>query len=289
MLNRNRQPVRTTLAAVGLLWVLAMQGPHATAQTVLPEAPKPQTKAEDKHLLVGPANCVSSSYTATNPEAASSALVDAKPCTRPENPFDRFLSTSEPLPMTPKQKLLLAERDLTDKFNLLTVAANSAIYIGSNSHNPYGPGMHGFGYNMGVSLSQDATGEFVNTFLIPSLLHQDPHYHRMPSAPLLHRMVHVVMSVAVMQSDYGRPMFNYADFIGFPIDAEISDLYVPGLQTNLHATGTRVAVGLATVPISNAIAEFLPDVARHVNLHVIFVQRIINQVAREGGSSEANF
>jgi hypothetical protein len=84
-------------------------------------------------------------------------------------------------------------------------------------------------------------------------------------------------------------MFNYADFIGAPIDAEISDLYVPGLQTNLKATGARVTVGLATIPIGNAIAEFLPDLARHVNLHVIFVQRIINQVAREGGSSEANF
>ncbi|HEY0307483.1 MAG TPA: hypothetical protein VGB94_04940, partial [Acidobacteriaceae bacterium] len=235
------------------------------------------------------ANCVSSAYAATNPEAATGALVDSKPCTKTENPFNRFLSTSEPLPMTPKQKLLLAERNLTDKFNLLTIAANSAIYIGSNAHNPYGPGMHGYGYNVGVSLSQDATGEFVNTFLVPSLFHQDPHYHRMPRAPLMHRMVHVVMSAVVMQSDYGRPMFNYTAFVGFPINAEISNLYVPGVQTNLKATGVRVGVALATIPIGNAIAEFVPDLARHVNLHVIFVQRIINQIARDDGTSEFNF
>lgn len=291
------QRVRITVASCGWLLVIAQGGLYATAQTALPEAPTPQakpasqaqTKTDDKRLLVGPANCVSPAYAATNSEAASSALVDAKPCTKPENPFNRFLSTSQPLPMTPTHKLLLAERDFTDKFNLLTIAANSAIYIGANAHNPYGPGMQGYGYNVGVSLSQDATGEFMNTFLVPSLFHQDPHYHRMPRAPLVHRMVHVVMSVAVKQSDYGRPMFNYADFIGAPIDAEISDLYVPGLQTNLKATGARVTVGLATIPIGNAIAEFLPDLARHVNLHVIFVQRIINQVAREGGSSEANF
>jgi hypothetical protein len=91
-----------------------------------------------------------------------------------------------------------------------------------------------------------------------------------------------------MQSDSGRPIFNYADFVGFPIDAEISDLYVPNLQTNLAATGVRVAIGLATVPIGNAIAEFVPDIARHVNLHVILVQRIINQVA-PGDGAPVNF
>ncbi|MDR3735057.1 MAG: hypothetical protein P4L10_05895 [Acidobacteriaceae bacterium] len=276
--------MRRTLAACGLM--LAMGVGTAVAQAALPEAPAPQTNSEEKKLLIGPANCVSPAYAATNPEAASEALVESKPCTKSENPFNRFLSTSEPHPMSPQQKLLLAERDFTDVFNLLTIAGNSAIYIGSNAHNPYGPGMRGYGYNVGVSLSQDATGEFVNTFLIPSLFRQDPHYHRMPTARLMPRIVHVVMSVVVMQNDYGRPMFNYADFVGFPIDAELSNLYVPGLQTNVKATGVRVAVGLATVPIGNAIAEFLPDLARHVNLHVIFVQRIINQVAREGGSPD---
>jgi len=264
---------------------LMLPAVHARAQSALPEAPTPQAKQDDRPL-VGPANCVSSAYAATNPEAATEALVMAKPCRRRENPFNRFLSTSEPQPLTPMQKLHLAERDVTDKFNLLTIAANSAITVGENAYSPYGPGMRGFFYNAGVSLSQDGTGEFFNSFLVPSIFHEDPHYHRMPGASLVRRAVHVVVSAAVMQSDSGRPIFNYADFVGFPIDAEIADLYVPGLQTNLKATGARVATGIATVPIGNAISEFLPDIARRINVHVIFVQRVINNVARQGGSSE---
>jgi len=281
--NRHRRSI------AGCVLLLAFGGTLVLAQAPLPEAPMPQVKPDPNHPLAGPPNCVSSAYATTNPETANQALVRSRHCIRPENSFDRFLSTGNPRFMTPAQKLLLAERNLTDTFNLLTVAANSAIYIGANSHNPYGPGMKGYGYNVGVSLSQDATGEFFNTFAVPSVFHEDPHYHRMPHAPLLHRMVHVVVSVAIMESDSGHPMFNYADFIGFPIDAEISNLYVPGLQTNVKATGARVAVGLATVPIGNAIAEFLPDVARHVNVHVIFVQRIINRVAREGSTNDGTF
>jgi len=243
---------------------------------------------QENRPLVGPANCVSSAYTTTNPEAAAGALVTEKPCSKSENPFNRFLNTSEPQPLTPLQKLRLAQHNLTDPFNLGTIAANSAIYIGANAHNPYGPGLYGFGYNVGVSLSQDGTGEFFNTFLVPSIFHEDPHYHRMQGAKLWQRGMHVIVSAAVMQSDSGRPIFNYADFIGFPIDAEIADLYVPNLQTNLKATGARVALGIATIPIGNAIAEFVPDIAKRFNIHVILVQRLINQVA-PGDGPGANF
>ena len=39
-------------------------------------------------------------------------------------------------------------------------------------------------------------------------------------------------------------------------------------------------------PIDNFITEFLPDVARHIHVQIVLVQRIINQVAKtEGGGT----
>ena len=35
-----------------------------------------------------------------------------------------------------------------------------------------------------------------------------------------------------------------------------------------------------TAPIDNFITEFLPDIARHLHVRIVLVQRIINQVAR---------
>lgn len=183
-------------------------------------------------------------------------------------------------PLTAKEKAHLAAKNLLDPFNTITILGNAAIAVGSDAHSPYGPGMPGFARYVGVSYSEDMTGEFFGTFLIPTVFHQDPHYHREPQRRVAHRILHAVVQVAWAQGDNGRGMVNYADILGFPIDAEIANLYVPGEKTNLPSTAARVATGWALAPTDNFITEFLPDVARHIHVRIVFVQRIINQVAR---------
>ena len=171
-------------------------------------------------------------------------------------------------------------RNVIDPFNAITILGESAIFVGSDSHSPYGPGMAGFGRRVGVSYSQEMTGEFFNTFLIPSIVHQYPRYHRMPHAGYPRRVVHAIAQVIWTQGDNGKGMLNYANLIGNLIDDEISNAYVPGRETTAGATTERYAIGLATAPIDNFVTEFLPDIARHVHIQIVLVQRVINQVAR---------
>ena len=195
------------------------------------------------------------------------------------NFYQRFMNGPEVKPLTPREKAHLAVKNVLDPFNAVTILGNAAITIGANSHSAYGPGMHGFGKLVGVSYSQDMTGEFVGTFLIPSIAHQDPHYHRMPKATIKRRILHAIVQVVWTQGDNGKGMPNYANILGFPIDAEISDLYVPGVKTNLRSTSARVVTGWALAPTDNFVTEFLPDIAKHIHVRVVLVQNIINQVA----------
>ena len=198
--------------------------------------------------------------------------------------FARFLDSATPLPLTPKQKFILAARDVADPFNLLTIGAVSAFSIASNANSHYGPGFHGFAKNAGVSLSQDMTGEFFGTFLIPSLAHQDPHYHRMPNLSVRRRILHVIDEVVIAQSDDGTPMFNYATVFGTIGTNALGNLYVPGRNHSFGASIARISTSLATDPIGNAITEFVPDLARRVNVQVVIVQRLINRVAIAEGA-----
>jgi hypothetical protein len=223
---------------------------------------------------------------ATNPEdPVISASLKPEPCP-PLAPlidwYARFLNGPAVRRLTPREKGWLAVRDVIDPFNGLTIAASSAIFVGANSHSAYGPGMSGFGRNVGVSYSQDATGEFFGTFLIPSVMHQDPHYHRLPRASMKRRIAHALYQVVWTQGDDGSEMLNYANVVGFAIDDEIGNLYVPGQQTDLPSSARRYAIGLATAPVENFITEFLPDLASHIHVRVVLVQQIINQVARTG-------
>jgi hypothetical protein len=140
--------------------------------------------------------------------------------------------------------------------------------------------MKGLGRNVGVSYTQDITGEFFGTFLSPSIVHQDPHYHRMPRASIPRRVGNAIVQVVWTRGDNGQDMVNYADLVGFAIDDEIGNLYVPGQRTNLPSSAERYATGLAIAPVDNFITEFLPDVARRIHIRVVLIQRIINRVAR---------
>jgi hypothetical protein len=201
------------------------------------------------------------------------------------NWYARFLDGPQVKPMTPKEKAWLAVRDVADPFNAVTIAGSSAIAVAANSHSAYGPGMTGFGRYVGVSYSQDLTGEFFGTFLIPSIVHQDPHYHRMPTATIKRRIAHCLYQVLWTQGDNGKGMVNYADLVGFAIDDEIGNLYVPGQRTNLPSSAERYGISLATAPIENFVNEFLPDVARKIHVRVVLIQQIINQVARTDASN----
>ena len=200
------------------------------------------------------------------------------------NWYARFLDGPKVKPLTPKEKAWLAIRNVGDPFNAITILGQSAIAIGADSHSAYGPGMPGFARNVGVSYAEDMTGEFFGTFLIPSVVHQDPHYHRMPEASIKRRIFHCIEQVAWTQGDNGRGMLNYADLVGFAIDDEIANLYVPDRGTNLPASAARYGIGLATAPTDNFITEFLPDLARRIHVRVVIVQRIIDQVAKTNGA-----
>jgi hypothetical protein len=301
---------RTQLALLALLLAAcswpAWAGPieNAGPEPSLPDAPQPQFLHPAKAPAPGPgpvwrAGAALAGAAAARAVAASgsgSGAADASlesgfqlppcpPLLPVVNWYARFTNGPQVKPLTPGEKAWLAVRNLADPFNLVTILASSAISVGSDPDSPDGPGMNGFGRSVGVSFTQDLTGEFFATFLIPSIVHQDPHYHRLPSATLQRRIAHAFYQVVWTQGDNGKGMVNYAYIVGAAASDEVSNLYVPGRKTNLPASAARWSTGLATAPIDNFVSEFLPDVARHIHVQIVVIQRIINQVARTDGPS----
>jgi hypothetical protein len=266
-----------------------------STSTELPDAPIPAQGQQDDVVAVAEASFKVSGNGA-HPCGVFSALkvvyfdpsrIDQvpKPCTELFYPYQRFLTSNVVIPMTWEQKGYLALHNLTDPANIGTILGISAITVASDSHSAYGPGLEGFGKSVGVSLLQDATGQFFGAFTIPSLVRQDPRYFRMPHAPFTKRLIYSISRTVISRSDAGKSMPNYATLLNYPIGAELSNFYVPGVQTDAKSTATRVLTGYALDPVNNIINEFLPDLASHVHVQIIFVQRIINNVASSNASA----
>ncbi len=259
-----------------------------SVSTELPDAPEPAQASQQDVVAVAEA-----SFKATGGGAHPCGVFSAmkvvyvdpsrydvpKPCTELIYPYQRFLTSNIVIPMTWQQKGYLALHDLTDPVNFATILGVSAITVGADSHSAYGPGLKGFGKSVGVSYLQDATGQFFGAFAIPVIAHQDPRYFRMPHAPFTKRLVYSISRTVVSRSDSGKSMPNYATLLNYPIGAELSNFYVPGISTNGASTVARIFTGYALDPVNNLINEFLPDVASHVHIRIIIVQRILNNVA----------
>jgi hypothetical protein len=248
-------------------------------------SPTPASQAPQKPSDSSPASS-SALPDAPKPAQASTPPKEfdctSKPCQVPIiNWYMRFENGPQVKPLTPTEKAWLATKNVIDPFNAITILGEAGISVAADSHSAYGPGFPGWGRYVGVSYTEDITGEFFGTFLIPSLVHQDPHYHRMPKASYPKRIFHAIDQIVWTEGDDGRGMLNYADLVGYGIDDEIANLYVPGRKTNAGATAQRYGIALATAPIGNFITEFLPDVASHIHVQVVIVQRIINQVANK--------
>jgi hypothetical protein len=249
-------------------------------------APSPKRKFQ-------PTLSSSTAYLGEVPGAApalhNTCPVDACPvhpldmcCGRLSSPFSQYLKWPDVVPLTARDNLRSAVRGVIDPFNLLTIAGDAAVGIGSDSHTAYGPGFEGFAKYSGVSLTEDMTGEFFGTFLVPSIFHQDPHYHREPYLPVKRRILHAFVQVVWSQSYTGKPMFNYANFLGGIATAVVSNTFVPGPnRQGFGNTAQRLALAFAISPSGNIIEEFVPDLANHVNLRVVIFQRILNSVTLE--------
>lgn len=277
----------------------AQPGPQL-AEASLPDSPQPQIPSASPSPKPQQNPCPPPAPAASPTLSLNSAAVGPAaggvrptaggvPCAkRPINWYEHFVDGPHDKPLTPRDKAWLAVRNLADPFNLITIGGDAAIAVGFDSHSVYGPGMPGFARYVGVSFTEDMTGEFFGTFLIPSVAHQDPHYHRMEHAKIPRRIGHALLQVAWTQGDNGKGMPNYANLIGFACDDAIANLYVPGRETDGSATAARYATALASAPIDNFVNEFLPDVARHIHVQIVIIQRIINQVADKETMNASN-
>ena len=185
-------------------------------------------------------------------------------------------------PLTPAEKFRLALRNFSDPVNIGGTALDSEISnLTSSSRSAFGTGWSGFGKRFGMSMADDGLNEFFSTFLVSSLMHQDPHYHRNPGASVGRRIFYALSRVVVTRSDFGKPMFNYAEFAGTTASALVEIPYHFERDESPGATSRRIFVSIGSDAAWNLMNEFLPDVARRVNPRFFFLRRLAERAAKQ--------
>ena len=185
-------------------------------------------------------------------------------------------------PLTPSDKFRLALRNFSDPINIGGTALDSEISnLTSSPTSAFGTGWSGFGKRFGMSMADDGLNEFFSTFLVSSLAHQDPHYHRDPGSSTTKRIFYALSRVVITRSDFGRPMFNYAEFVGTTSSALLETSYHFERDESPGAISSRIFVSIGSDAAWNLMNEFLPDIAKHVNPRFFFLRRLAEKAAKQ--------
>ena len=196
--------------------------------------------------------------------------------------IQRVQGPEQSAPLGASGKFHLAVRNFTDPLNIAGTAIDSAISTAtSSSTSAFGTGWPGFGRRFGMSMSDSAMSEFFSTFLISTLAHEDPHYHRDPGKGTGHRILYALSRVAVSRSDSGTPMFNYAEIFGTTASALVETPYHYERDESPGAISARIFVSIGSDAAWNLMSEFLPDIAGHLNPRFIFLRRLAERAAKQ--------
>lgn len=175
-------------------------------------------------------------------------------------------------PLTPNEKFELFWRDLISWETHLSLAGDAAISFATDDRQYLGTGGKGYAKRYGINVLDEANGVFIESFLLPTLFHEEPRYIPFDNGTRRQRIVYALESVVIARKDSGGFTLNKSRLLGELSSSAISYVYnsPSGRNTEFSATITRAAINIGTDAAFNLFKEFWPDFARKVKLNVWF-------------------
>jgi hypothetical protein len=153
-------------------------------------------------------------------------------------------------PLTSEQKFKLSLDETISPATLVSAAVTAGYRQIENTYPGYGQEWGGYGKRFGAAMANSASTNFLGTFLIPSLLHQDPRYFISLRPSFRKKMEYALTRQIITRTDDGRSTFNWSRIIGVLGAESIANIYLPAQERTVGKTfersGIRFGIGIGT-------------------------------------------
>lgn len=185
-------------------------------------------------------------------------------------------------PLTAGERFELFRHDMIAWETHLSLAVGAGIAYASDSRDYLGDGWQGFGKRYGINFLDEANGVFFQTFLLPSLFHEESRYIPNDTGTKKGRVVYALKSVLVTRNDSGRFTLYKSKLLGELVSSGISTAYdyPHNRHRRIEDTFTRAGLSLGSEAAFNLFKEFWPDFARKIKLN-IWLRSIIRSSIRD--------
>lgn len=177
----------------------------------------------------------------------------------PELAFDKGQLSSA-------KKLELAVDETLAPSRFLGSAFTAGIGQARDSLPGYGQGWAGYGKRFGSSVASNASSHAFGTFLLPSMLHQDPRYFvRLFGSPSS-RILYAISRVVITRTDDGRSVFNTSGVLGGLMAESLANSYLPDGERTAGKTFQRYGYRVGFGALDNVVKEFWPTIFKSLRI-----------------------
>ena len=182
------------------------------------------------------------------------------------NFYATYVPDAAPLP--PRLKFQLAWKSVTDPISILGVGFLAGIYQASDQLNGYGQGAAGYGRRFGAVYGDVFIGTFIDSAILPTMLHQDPRYfYRGPNSSGS-RFMYAIGNAVICKGDNKKYQPNYSAILGSFITSGISQAYYPssdrGTSLYFQTALIRIAEGsVAGIFQEYVVPKLTPRLKKH--------------------------
>ena len=135
-----------------------------------------------------------------------------------------------------------------------------------NSPEGYGQGGEGFGKRFGADMARSASENMFGTFLIASVLHEDPRFYVKKDLSFKESVKYSAVRVVITRSDSGGRVVNYAGLLGPLAGEALANTYYPEGSRGVGSTLTRYASDLGWTFGGNLLRQYWPSINKKVRL-----------------------
>ncbi len=174
--------------------------------------------------------------------------------------FPDIAATSQPF--SSGQKFELAVNNSISGHAIMGAALGAAISQADDSPTGRGQGWDAYGQRFGSSMARQASSEIFGTYILASVLHQDPRFFPRANPSLGQSMSYSVTRLFVTRNDSGRDVANVSGLLG-PLFAEgLANVYWPDRNRTVGDTFMRYGLDLVTRAGGNMLREYWPVMMR---------------------------
>jgi hypothetical protein len=178
--------------------------------------------------------------------------------------FPNLATNSGPLSVW--QKFKLAANNSISLATIGAALAGAGYGQAINSPKGYGQGGEGYAKRFGADMARSASANLFGTFLIASVLHEDPRFYVKKHYSFKQSVKYAAERIVITRSDSGERVVNFADTLGPLAGEALADTYYPEGNRGVSSTFIRYGSDIGWKFGGNMLRQYWPRINRKIKL-----------------------